>query len=819
MLATAFQLLHFKKFLAEYGPLPESLSSIILSLKEEPSSSLLETVEASEAMKNFMLMYAEYCDATLDGEHGSTARFWMIYIKLVHIFLRFNRACRTNDLDLFIYSLGEMCAIFFACNRPNYSRWMVRYHFNLMNVDETHPGVCDTLKNGALSIRRTDKAFSRTPVDMTLEQTVNADAASRLTGISAFSTSVGARGRWMITRSARSAIVGALLLKAGLSTLEDTTKELKTYRIKKDTDDLNCLVDGIQTRMNPFTLDHDNNLYCLTTGKNVPDDIKEDLLHCVELGEAWCEDFTTGCFQDAKRFEKPIQRRKIKNFASAAVKSKVTKDQKVIELKGTRDLFGRLLYLSTVHKVDMEKVFSYPLTPVPLSLGHVDGSINKTDKAKLMHKLENTIQSVDPTNVTNVIVDGMFLLHTQKNIPGTYGELAHKILGQLCQLSLERVDIVFDTYNEPSIKVTEHTRREQNDALYTITGPQQKCPRDWQKALQSTAFKTRFCKFLLEQWVHADPSILSNHVLYVGVEKVCYLFRNNNGVMVVEEVPHLSCSHQEADTRIIFHLQHILQADPDKTITVRSSDTDIFILLIYHLSKQTTPAAVWMDVGLCSNNTRRFINICQLINQMNPKVIDALPALHAFTGCDYTASFMNKGKIKALDLLAKHDHFKDAFGNLGNSATPSSETFSKMEAFTCALYGMPKLQNINDVRFALFLQKYAPKKQNEPLDKVKGINPSSMPPCQSVLRKKILRTHFVTHIWKNATLPNPCQLKPDTYGWSLSDGNYSIQWYEGSQLPEAIINILKDTNLDEEDDDADNAADDSESDDDMDEFY
>ena len=116
------------------------------------------------------------------------------------MYLRFSRASRTNDLELFIHTLGEMCPVFFATNRPNYARWMVRYQLNLLNVDHTHPGVKEMLEGGAMSVRRTTKDFSRSAVDLTLEQTINADAASRLTGVARFGHSDPARRKWMISK-------------------------------------------------------------------------------------------------------------------------------------------------------------------------------------------------------------------------------------------------------------------------------------------------------------------------------------------------------------------------------------------------------------------------------------------------------------------------------------------------------------------------------------------------------------------------------------------------------------------------------------------
>ena len=43
------------------------------------------------------------------------------------------------------------------------------------------------------------------------------------------------------------------------------------------------------------------------------------------------------------------------------------------------------------HVIDVEKMFQYPLSPVPLSLATADGGLMKTDKLQLKHHLEGTV--------------------------------------------------------------------------------------------------------------------------------------------------------------------------------------------------------------------------------------------------------------------------------------------------------------------------------------------------------------------------------------------------------------------------------------------
>ena len=62
-------------------------------------------------------------------------------------------------------------------------------------------------------------------------------------------------------------------------------------------------------------------------------------------------------------------------------------------------------------KVDMAEVLSFLLTLTPLSLGHADGTMLKTQKSKLLEELESRIFSEKPNNVDVTIIDVMFFLH------------------------------------------------------------------------------------------------------------------------------------------------------------------------------------------------------------------------------------------------------------------------------------------------------------------------------------------------------------------------------------------------------------------------
>ncbi|GFT46366.1 uncharacterized protein TNCV_3127141 [Trichonephila clavipes] len=69
------------------------------------------------------------------------------------------------------------------CNQQNYARWTVKYNDNLLKVAETHPDLYKEFKQSCFGIKRATKPFSRQLIDLVLEQTINAEAARRLTGV------------------------------------------------------------------------------------------------------------------------------------------------------------------------------------------------------------------------------------------------------------------------------------------------------------------------------------------------------------------------------------------------------------------------------------------------------------------------------------------------------------------------------------------------------------------------------------------------------------------------------------------------------------
>ena len=736
MLATCLHGLHLRRFIQDVSIKDDTLAALNEWVAKEEQDVPLQLKEVATA-------YHQYCDETSSGVRGKTAQYWMTYCTLVAHYLVLNCAMRSNNVQLFVSALFQISSLFFSTNHPNYARWMSRYALDLLNIDEAYPGLSEVLEDGAFSVRRGNQYFSRVGVDMALEQTINASTKNRLRGVVAFANTDSAVRRWLKTSSTRGQLLNKLLENTGHRVyIGEIHKDLRSSRMCQDDKDLAALTKSIENALNPFdeNLAHDA-LFNLKAGKEASPETTECLLSLITRGREARDIFVKECIEEAARFEKPIKRMKILNFATASFKedngSKAA--AKVVEARGTRDLFGRLLYLASKSQIDLEAVFSYPLTPTPQSLSHLDGSIRKTEKAVLMKELEEKVTSQPPEKVSNVMIDGMFLLHTlPTQLPSTLREVAQSILTKAMRMAVERVDLVFDTYQSPSIKDIERQARGESSARRFVFGPIQKTPKDFRNLLRSGEFKAGFTKFLADDFKdESHAPLISGKELYCAVDNKCTKYSSDGEFVFSEDVQELAGNHEEADTRIAFHAKHSSQLGTDN-IVVRANDTDVLVILLAN-NESFSSSHLWLEVGVSANNSRRYIDVSKLSQQLGNSV-HALPGLHAFTGCDYITSFCRLGKKKPFKVAMKDQQCIDAFAALGRLPMPESAE-EKIEEFTCRIYGHKGLKDINKARFLTFCHKHKPAKTSSPFEGIKSIDPTSFAPCRKVLKQQIQQSN------------------------------------------------------------------------------
>ena len=91
--------------------------------------------------------------------------------------------------------------------------------------------------------------------------------------------------------------------------------------------------------------------------------------------------------------------------------------KKEFKVVAQRNICAQILMLIKQFEIDIEKLFTYPLGPVPWGMVTGDGLPVKTNKSVLMHKLEHKLstisQDLSPLPNDNIcIIDGNVLIHS-----------------------------------------------------------------------------------------------------------------------------------------------------------------------------------------------------------------------------------------------------------------------------------------------------------------------------------------------------------------------------------------------------------------------
>ena len=153
---------------------------------------------------------------------------------------------------------------------------------------------------------------------------------------------------------------------AGLSCDDSgvSNKETHPQRMARDARDMNKMTESVLDMLNPFDPNINKDvLFNIKTGRKASPEAEKYLLSVLTEGESKRDQFVSECEKDPTRFERAITRNFIVNFATDSFmkKNKSTKANQIVQLKGTRDLFARLLYFAIRKNISAEDVLRYPL--------------------------------------------------------------------------------------------------------------------------------------------------------------------------------------------------------------------------------------------------------------------------------------------------------------------------------------------------------------------------------------------------------------------------------------------------------------------------
>ena len=713
---------------------------------------------------------------SLRQHEGPLASFWMSYLDIVDIMLNILRASREGNWDLHLSAIHDMIPWCFAYDKHNYARYLSTYYNDMTTLSQEHPDAFEHLRNGGFSVQiGPDNPFGRIPVDQTIEETINKDTQTP-GGTKGFSLKPSAVHRYYLTAEFRSTFLGLLRDTLG-SDNSFSHPDLTAPRMRKDEKDVSALVSMLgRNWTNPFG--EPSELISLSTGLASPDNISKDLLGAKDKGTVAFKNFCDERLDVSatKGFYDPLKKQRLKTFSDIKVKRSFKTQGRCIIMKADRNLFAKMTLIGQTRKLDMKEVLSYRLGPIPWALANPDGTLRKTNKAQLSHRLAKDFSPVDtiPSN-SACIIDGMAIVQKvmANSTNASFGEASKSIFSAVLRegRANHRIDVVFDIYKDNSIKYAERVRRGSESAMSFGKIASGHRLKQWKIFLQSGNNKTQLIDFLVDNWSN-DQSLrekLERKELFLTHGEQCLKVTKDS----ISDVQDLHSSQEEADTRILLHAEHCGRSGLAAAVII-SPDTDVFILAMAFTPKLKCP--VYFKLG--SKTRTEYMEVKKAVDALGHDKCACLLGLHSFTGCDTVSSFAGRGKVSALGLL-NHEKHMTTLQSLGQSWNLSNESLQLLETLTCSLYS-PKtaVNSVNELRFNIFCAK-------------KGEAESwQLPPCASSLLNHCKRANYQCAIWKRSLSRNPDIPSPVGHGWRVDDGQLVIDWGDASPAPEAVMELI-----------------------------
>ncbi|KAL4711050.1 hypothetical protein ACJJTC_015226 [Scirpophaga incertulas] len=198
----------------------------------------------------------------------------------------------------------------------------------------------------------------------------------------------------------------------------------------------------------------------------------------------------------------------------------------------------------------------------------------------------------------------------------------------------KRIDLIFDRYEDISIKFLETKLRSKNQIVKNII-----IFNDCKAFLTNAHNKLQLVQFLCTN-APKYAQVKEDCEMYIcgGFDDTTKCFKLQGSSIC--EVLELQSNHLEADSRMFAHIFHAVRIQSAHIIII-SADTDVFVLAVYFWKYLANIGCLglWFD----GSHTKKCFLGCHLAAEsLGENICNILPASHAVSGCDTTSRFGSK---------------------------------------------------------------------------------------------------------------------------------------------------------------------------------
>lgn len=692
---------------------------------------------------------------------SEVCKFFGVWLNFVTVIKNMIVSDREGNWSLHVSSVEDSMPIFAECDCINYLRHGSWYLEQIKVLEFTHPELYRRFAMGQWVVQDRPGWFCAVGGDMKVEQTIQR-------------VSKGPGGHYVVgsTRNA-SAVAEFELLFHEIGSITNLLNSLTTNRSMKHTDchiqhaisptrrlkfneNVEKLLNFVLERQNPYAVTTSGPvpLHNLLTKLAVDSQVKTRLLNCLENGEKTYRSYRQERFVDKmKKISAIIPKSKLPRFTDVSQKAPAAVEKNDITPKDVAAA-QRNMDIAKERGMSVQEILGHNILPnSPLFDGDIPAQVNKSPLVgEVESRLDPTQWCFETNLATHVVVDFMSKMRQMPlNQFPSLGAAIDAVITSTSHLSQEAqfTHLVLDSYLQMSVKEGERARRSNPASGIKIIGMNRATPvpQQLEKFWASVDNKRelqQLVRDMVRTGVHGTSTIIVSSV--VSDEEVLPAIISGG-----EEIPDLLSWIEEADARLVVHVDWAVRIKQCKRIVIVSNDTDTFALMLHYFShfQSLGLQEMWQQYG--TGEKRRMLPLHEAVPKLGTPLAKVVIKAHILTGDDS----MSKVGTKHAAILCDPVQY---LTNFGEDDTLSEQDIVLAERYLVRVWTGTRSATPAQTFDQLRVEKFTG--GNTGID--------SLPPTSSVIRGHIHRGGFLAykacHLLSTARDHFP-DLDPLKHGW------------------------------------------------------